>query len=451
MNARCLLATLVVMALGGPALAAPSLTVGAVSGSPGGVANVPVTLANDAQISAVQFDVLFSAAQVSAVGPPSEGAALASTNHDIESNLVAPGRFRVFILSNTLATIPSGQVAVIPFTIAGGVAPGATVALTLSEVEMVTASAVVIGGSLNAGSIGVVEGCPSPGDIFPDGVGNGATTLADFVHARRKSLGSVAENARDALCGNLHPGAEVCVPASGAKSWCPAPNATAPLIRLGDVLVIRRLVTLAYTVSCAACAPQLAETVARPAGDVAPRGTGDGRVDVADAVLALRASVGLEAPAPDDVFADVAPAERSSAVTFGEGDGRVNIADAVLILRAAVGLETLAWPERTLDLSLPAPIPTIAFSATLAGWPAHARVQHVASAACASEAAGFDLAGERLGIACVSDPVVETGPAVMASIVFVGPRVDAADLALSSTLLGPAMDETADALVMGSR
>jgi hypothetical protein len=58
-------------------------------------------------------------------------------------------------------------------------------------------------------------------------------------------------------------------------------------------------------------------------GDV----NGNGRVDVADALLALRASIGLTQLTPQQAAAaDLLP------------DGRVTVADATRILRLAVGL-----------------------------------------------------------------------------------------------------------------
>ena len=66
--------------------------------------------------------------------------------------------------------------------------------------------------------------------------------------------------------------------------------------------------------------------VARPRGDA----TGDGRVSIDDAVLALQAAVGLAQLS----------AEQLSALDVN-GDGQVTVADASLVLRAAVGLAAL--------------------------------------------------------------------------------------------------------------
>jgi hypothetical protein len=64
---------------------------------------------------------------------------------------------------------------------------------------------------------------------------------------------------------------------------------------------------------------------------------GDGKVNVQDATLALRISVGLSTATDAQIKAgDVAPKKADG--TFG--DGRLNVSDATRILRFSVGLET---------------------------------------------------------------------------------------------------------------
>ena len=61
----------------------------------------------------------------------------------------------------------------------------------------------------------------------------------------------------------------------------------------------------------------------------------DGRVDIVDALLALRAGVGLVALTTQErVRADVGPLVRNVPV----GDGIIDVEDSMLILRKAVGL-----------------------------------------------------------------------------------------------------------------
>lgn len=66
-----------------------------------------------------------------------------------------------------------------------------------------------------------------------------------------------------------------------------------------------------------------ADAVPAPKGDI----NGDAQVNILDATLALRYSVGIENPT----------AEQSAAAEMN-GDGKVTVADAILILRRAVGL-----------------------------------------------------------------------------------------------------------------
>jgi hypothetical protein len=79
--------------------------------------------------------------------------------------------------------------------------------------------------------------------------------------------------------------------------------------------------------------------------------TGNGRIDVADAVVALRAAVALQtlAYAPDPCLqrpGDVTPGLLDDTTTpatwIPTGDGRWDVADVVIILRAAVGLTTIS-------------------------------------------------------------------------------------------------------------
>jgi len=62
---------------------------------------------------------------------------------------------------------------------------------------------------------------------------------------------------------------------------------------------------------------------------------GDGQVGIADALMALRASVNLVTPTADELKrGDVAPLLHG----VPEPDGKIYINDALLILRKAVGL-----------------------------------------------------------------------------------------------------------------
>ena len=211
------------------------------------------------------------------------------------------------------------------------------------------------------------------GDVHPNGVGNGAVSLADFVLARRKVLGTVSINDRDRTCGDVHPGAYACQPAGQAGRWCSAPNA---LFQQGDAVLIRRRVSGTTTFACTGC-PQAARGATpgelRRPGDLTPRGATDGALAINDVVLALRMSVGLESPTPDELRrADVAPADRGSGATEPIGDGRLDVGDVVLMLRATVGLETLRWPVRRVKARMIDALDFSAFQVRVSGWPAWA-------------------------------------------------------------------------------
>jgi outer membrane protein assembly factor BamB len=69
---------------------------------------------------------------------------------------------------------------------------------------------------------------------------------------------------------------------------------------------------------------------------------GDKIVDIRDATLALRISIGLLNPTPDQLAAgDVAPKGVNGKPS---GDGKIGVADVTRILRRAIGLEPDPWP-----------------------------------------------------------------------------------------------------------
>lgn len=86
-------------------------------------------------------------------------------------------------------------------------------------------------------------------------------------------------------------------------------------------------------------------------GDVSPVGAPDGAVDIGDVVRVLRLAVGLETPSSTDLLrGNVAPRTlvASGPPELVEPVGEpvvIDIADAVLLLRASVGLTTLVPPR----------------------------------------------------------------------------------------------------------
>jgi hypothetical protein len=80
----------------------------------------------------------------------------------------------------------------------------------------------------------------------------------------------------------------------------------------------------------------LSTTLAEADGDVAPFGNRDGKVNVGDALVALRFALGLETPTQEDiVHGDVAPLDSQGQP---DPDGIINVGDALVILRKALGL-----------------------------------------------------------------------------------------------------------------
>jgi PKD repeat protein len=80
----------------------------------------------------------------------------------------------------------------------------------------------------------------------------------------------------------------------------------------------------------------------RPDADVAPAGAADGSTSIGDVVRMLRASVGLDVFEPlESARADVAPGTTIAGTWQATPDCVVNIADVVIALRASVSLITL--------------------------------------------------------------------------------------------------------------
>lgn len=85
-------------------------------------------------------------------------------------------------------------------------------------------------------------------------------------------------------------------------------------------------------------------------GDIAPAGAPDGIVNIADAVRAMRVSVGLDVLTDDEMLrANVSPAQHVLAdpptLRPLMTPVQVDVADVILILRTATGLSQLARPD----------------------------------------------------------------------------------------------------------
>ncbi len=136
-----LMAMLLGALLAHTAWAAPSLSLGTASGTPGQAVNIPLTFTNDGSVVSLQFDVQYNAAQVSA-GAPVAGAALGAQG--LASAEATPGARRIVITPTAGNTVMgSGQLATIPFTIAATATSG-NKTLSVNNVVMTTASAAAL-------------------------------------------------------------------------------------------------------------------------------------------------------------------------------------------------------------------------------------------------------------------------------------------------------------------
>jgi hypothetical protein len=97
-------------------------------------------------------------------------------------------------------------------------------------------------------------------------------------------------------------------------------------------------------------------------GDIAPQGNPDGVVNVGDAVVALRAALNLtDLTEEEEICADVAPGvvievQDGTDIFCSNPDGIVNVGDAVVILRASVGDFTFDCEEGPSAIKVPVSI-----------------------------------------------------------------------------------------------
>jgi hypothetical protein len=237
----------------------------------------------------------------------------------------------------------------------------------------------------------------------------------------------------------------------GADSFCTTGNGQ---FQLGDIVVLRRLLLEVQELSCATCAPQTSPSAGHVPADVAPRGRPNGLVDIADVVVLLRMAVGLDAPTPEELLrADIAPAVHEQGGPAVGGDGEVNIGDVVLGLRASVRLETLRWQERELAFHVDAPVGYVAFMAAVIGWPAWAALSGEERAECLGDGElSLEASGDRVGVTCVTDPRVVSGPGDAAAIRYRAPKaVGISSLSLRSELVDSALETIPTSVRMVAR
>lgn len=279
------------------------------------------------------------------------------------------------------------------------------------------------------------------GDIDPPS-GDDRVTLRDAYVAWRMLRGGWERDGREIACGDLWPGYLTCG-FGGAFSriaWCPDGDG---YFTLGDAKIITLMVLGILTIDCDDCHAE--DRAAQPVlpGDLAPAGAPDGVVDVADAVRALRLSVGLDVSGDEDLRrGDVMPAHPGAASLVVDGNDVVDIADVVGLLRAAVGLQTMQWPERLVTVPLDgADLASVGTAVTLVGWPAWAEPVGGFSDAC-PDRTELLVGADAWGFACMNDGGL-SAPEPAVTFVYRGPdAVDPASLGVRAEVLSPAMVST---------
>lgn len=142
------------------AVAAPTLSLGAVNASPGDSVEIPVTFTNDGTAAAIQFDVQYDSALVTSDGPVA-GASL--NTHGLASNIISPGVRRVVITPPAdNALLDAGELVRLPFTVQPN---------TGSTSRLISLSGVVISNA-TAGNV-------TPGAVGGGLIGDPANTTAD--------------------------------------------------------------------------------------------------------------------------------------------------------------------------------------------------------------------------------------------------------------------------------
>jgi hypothetical protein len=130
----------------------PALAVGSGSGAPGDVVQIPITFVSDGSVTTQQLDLLFNASQLSA-GTPTAGGALGTT-HGLETAQPQAGVLRIVVtppLDN--ASLTSGTLAIIPFTINAAAINGNEMLMLSNSVMADGAAVEVVPDTLDSGLI----------------------------------------------------------------------------------------------------------------------------------------------------------------------------------------------------------------------------------------------------------------------------------------------------------
>ena len=240
----------------------------------------------------------------------------------------------------------------------------------------------------------VEETCPVKGDTAPNG-GDELVTLSDVVFVHGVVAGDETADEGQVKCADVSPGAPTCASPRSARTWCPEPDG---VLDGGDVDVLFRLAS-DVAVGCSACVEEPEKR--RLPGDV----TGEGILDVADVVQALRFSLVLDVPESEQLLrTDVAPGVHDGTVVVVTGDGAVTIGDIVLMLRGAVGLSDIRWPERAVGIVAADSVSGRAWSVVAKAWPAWAVPARLVSSSCLPDDTRFAETGDGWHAACLALP-----------------------------------------------
>ena len=152
LNARRFLVALFLCISSSLVYAAPDINIGSVSGLPGAVVNIPVTITNDGSASALQLDIQYNATQLT-TGSPVAGNAI--NGQSVGSSTPSTGLLRIVIIpSQTNTLIGTGTLVTIPFTI--NATATSSQSLTISGVVVSNASAVAVTSTSTGGSQGTI-------------------------------------------------------------------------------------------------------------------------------------------------------------------------------------------------------------------------------------------------------------------------------------------------------
>lgn len=194
------------------------LDVGTGAGSPGATVSVPIDLATDQSIVALQLDLTFSSSVLTANGATVGGAAI---DHLLDSAMVG-ATYRLVVYSPANTPLASGRLADVTFTIAGAASPQ-TVPIGITAVVLSDSDAGAIAPTLlDPGSV-EVQPAPTPTDLTVGKSGYMDSLEQVFFTVTVANNGpNVASGATvvDTLPPEIATASWTCFPTGGAT--CPA-------------------------------------------------------------------------------------------------------------------------------------------------------------------------------------------------------------------------------------